>query len=83
MILRPSTAFRLTICRYKHRLNHPGVHIPHGVQYKPSYNLPDEYADHPLYPSIRPKHPPGFCRLKTLVINSTISFARFMGFNGF
>ena len=47
------------IQRWKHRLNHPGVHIPHGVQYKNSQTLPDEYADHPLYPPIRPKYPPG------------------------
>ncbi len=59
---RTSTAlicYRLTLYRYKHRLNHPGVHIPHGVQYQTPYNFPDEYADHPLYPPIRPKHPPG------------------------
>lgn len=49
----------VTIQRWKHRLNHPGVHIPHGVQYKKSHQLPDEYADHPLYPAIRPKYPPG------------------------
>lgn len=55
--------YRLTLCRYKHRLNHPGVHIPHGVQYQTSFKLPDEYADHPLYPPIRPKYPPG--RLKS------------------
>ena len=54
-----SVWYRLALCRYKHRLNHPGVHIPHGVQYQIPYNLPDEYADHPLYPPIRPKHPPG------------------------
>lgn len=51
--------YRLILSRSKHRLNHPGVHIPHGVQYRVSQNLPDEYADHPLYPAIRPKHPPG------------------------
>lgn len=45
--------------RWKHRLNHPGVHVPQSIQYKTPYNLPDEYADHPLYPEIRPKHPPG------------------------
>ncbi|CAF4387035.1 unnamed protein product, partial [Rotaria magnacalcarata] len=50
--------YRLTSCRYKHRLNHPGVHIPHGVQYKVSQNLPDEYVDHPLYPAVRSKYPP-------------------------
>lgn len=51
--------YRLNLCRYKHRLNHPGVHIPHGVQYQVPYNLPDEYAEQSLYPPIRPKHPPG------------------------
>lgn len=51
--------YRLTLHRCKHRLNHPGVHIPHGVQYQTAHNVPDEYADHPLYPPIRPKHPPG------------------------
>ncbi|CAF1226509.1 unnamed protein product [Rotaria sp. Silwood1] len=62
ILYRTSTTliwYRLTSCRYKHRLNHPGVHIPHGVQYQTSYNLPDEYADHPLYPPIQPKYPPG------------------------
>ena len=54
-----STSSVLYFSRNKHRLNHPGVHIPHGVQYKKSVTLPDEYAEHPLYPSIRPKYPPG------------------------
>jgi len=65
-LFRTSTAFvgyRLISCRYKHRLNHPGVHIPHGVQYQTPYNLPDEYADHPLYPPIRSKYPPGFIEI--------------------
>ncbi len=60
VVLHRISWHRLIFCRYKHRLNHPGVHIPHGVQYQTSYNLPDEYADHPLYPPIRPKYPPGF-----------------------
>lgn len=54
-----SPSLTLYFSRSKHRLNHPGVHIPHGVQYQKSANLPDEYADHPLYPPVRPKYPPG------------------------
>ncbi|CAF0957356.1 unnamed protein product [Didymodactylos carnosus] len=47
------------INRYKHRLNHPGVHIEHGIQYPTPLKLPDEYSDRPLYPPIKPKYPPG------------------------